>query len=99
MPDVAHNLAYFQTMASGFTRNEVIAAAEEARDRARKPKGVPNPYSGPTGELMEVSADQRGLVMSDNTFLRWKQPVQQVGRLSAQPGRKERLVGKVIAAL
>ncbi len=27
MADVAYNVAYFQSVASGFTRNEVIAAA------------------------------------------------------------------------
>jgi hypothetical protein len=66
---MAYNLAYFQAVASGFTRNEMIAATEEACDRARKPKCVPNPYSGPTHELMVVSADERGLILADNTFL------------------------------
>jgi len=35
------------------------------------------------------SADQRGLVMSNNTFLRWNQAAEQVGRLTVQPECKE----------
>ncbi len=90
---MAYNVAYFQAVANGFTRNEVIAAAKEARDRARKPKWVSNPYS--TGKLIVVSADQWGLVISDNTFLRWKQAAEQVGQLTVQPGCKERLLDVV----
>jgi hypothetical protein len=83
--DVAYNFAYFQAVANGFTRQEVQKAAEEARDRARKPKWVPNPF-------LVVSANDQGVVLTDNTFLRWNQAAKQVGQLTIQPGRKERLL-------
>jgi hypothetical protein len=82
--DVAYNLAYFRAVAADLPMPEVLAAANNAR---KEHKWVPN--------LVVVSADQRGLVMSDDTFLRWNQAAEQVGRLTVQPGRQEGLLAKM----
>jgi hypothetical protein len=59
---------------------EVLAAANNAR---KVYKWVPNTV---------VGADQRGLVMSDDTFLRWNQAAAQVSKLTIERGRKEGLL-------
>ncbi len=58
---------------------------KEARDRARKSKWVPNEY-------LVMNANDKGLILADNTFLRWNQAAEHVGRLPVQPGRKEQLL-------
>ncbi len=88
MSDVAYNVAYFQAVANGFTRQEGQKAAEEARDRAKKPKWVPNEY-------LVMNANDKGLTLADKTFLRWNQAAKQVGRLTIQPGRKEGLLTRI----
>lgn len=92
MPDVAYNPAYFQAMANGFTRQEVQKAAEEARDRAspqRGPKGKPKWVAN---EYLVVGADERGVMLSDNTTMPWVQAAKVVGKLSVEARRKEGLL-------
>jgi hypothetical protein len=87
LPDVAYNLAYFQAVANGFTRQEVQKAAEEARDRAKRP-WVANEY-------LVVGADERGVTLSDNTMMPWVQAANVVGKLSVETGRKEGLLDRM----
>jgi hypothetical protein len=74
LADVAYNVVYFQAVASGFTRNEVIAAAEEARDQARKLKWAANEY-------LVVGADRRGLITSRNIVINWQKAPAMIGQM------------------
>jgi hypothetical protein len=88
LSDVAYNVAYFQAVANGFTRNEVIAAAEEARDRARKPRWVPNEY-------LAVGATDNGLILADKSVLSWKSASRSVERIKVGSDRKEGLLAQM----
>jgi hypothetical protein len=88
MPDVAYNLAYFQAVTSGFTRQEVQKAAEEARDRIKKLKWVPNPY-------LVIGANEKGVMLSDNTTMPWVQAAKVASKLSVEAGRKEGLLDRM----
>jgi hypothetical protein len=66
MADVAYNLAYLRSVAMGFTKAEVIAAAEKARNGVKK--WVPNPHRE---EYFVVGANQKGVVLADRTMMLW----------------------------
>jgi hypothetical protein len=82
-PDGACNLGYFQAVCAEMPVPDVLTAANRARKEYR---WVPYPYSGPTGELLVVSADARGLVMSNDAFLRWNEAAEQAGKLEQVEG-------------
>ncbi len=84
MGDVAYNLTYFRAVAAELPLTDVLQAANKAKADARK-RWVAN-------ELMVVSADERGVILADNTFLRWNQAAQQVGRITVGSGRKDGLL-------
>ncbi len=75
-------------MANGFTRQEVQRAAEEARDRSRKPKWVPNPY-------LVISANEKGVLLADERVMPWVQAAKMAGKLSIEAGRKEGLLDRM----
>jgi hypothetical protein len=83
--DVAYNLAYLKAVAMGHTKSEVVAAAEKARNGARKPKWVPNEY-------LAVGATEKGLVLADKSVLSWRSASRSVGRIKVGSGRKECLL-------
>jgi hypothetical protein len=83
--DVAYNLAYLKAVAMGHTKSEVVAAAEKARDGARKPEWVPNEY-------LAIGATEKGLVLSDKSVLSWRSASRSVGRIKVGSGRKEGLL-------
>ena len=86
MGDVAYNLTYFQAVAAELPLPDVLQAAKKAKADARKPvRWVAN-------ELMVVSADERGVVLAGNTFLRWNQAAEQVRRIAVPHGRKDGLL-------
>ncbi len=87
--DVAYHLAYLRSVAMGFTKAEVVAAAEKARNEAKRHKWVPNPQRE---EYLVVDANQKGVVLADNTMLPWVQAAKLTGRLNVVSGRKERLL-------
>ena len=80
--DVAYNRAYFQAVAAELPLPDVLQAAKQAKARKR---WVAN-------ELMVVSANERGVILADNTFLRWNQAARQVGRIAVPRGRKDNLL-------
>lgn len=95
MPDVAYNLAYLQSVALGLTKNEVIKAAERARDEAKqleKPAWVPNPQGGPVGEYLVVGASDKGVILADQTTMPWVQAAKVAGKLKSKKTRKEGLL-------
>jgi len=79
--DVAYNMAYFKAVCQELPMLEVLAVAERERQAHR---WQPN--------RVVVSADVRGLVMSDRSFLRWKEAAASVGKLVIPAGRKEGLL-------
>jgi hypothetical protein len=83
--DVAYNLAYLKAVAMGYTKSEVVAAAEKARNGTRKPKWVPNEY-------LAIGATEKGLVLADKSVLPWKSASRSVGRIKVGSGRKEGLL-------
>jgi len=80
--DVAYNRAYFQAVAAELSLSDVLQAARQAKARKR---WIAN-------ELMVVSADERGVTLADNTFLRWNQAARQVKRITVPRGRKDGLL-------
>ena len=83
--DVAYNLAYLKAVATGHTKSEVVAAAEEARNGTRNPKWVPNEY-------LAIGATEKGLVLSDKSVLSWHSASRSVGRIKVRSGRKQGLL-------
>ena len=79
--DVAYNLAYFKAVCQELPMPEVLAVAERERQAHR---WQPN--------RVVISADVRGLVMSDQTFLRWNEAATSVGKLVIPASRKEGLL-------
>lgn len=90
--DVAYNLTYLRSVAMGFTKAEVIAAADKARDDAKRPKWVPNPQR--KGYLV-VDANQNGVILADKTMLPWVQAAKVAGKLNVESSRKERLLDRM----
>jgi hypothetical protein len=86
--DVAYNLAYLKAVAMGHTKSEVVAAAEKARNGARKPNWVPNEYSA-------IGATEKGLVLSDKSVLSWRSASRSVGRIKVRSNGKEGLLAQM----
>jgi hypothetical protein len=90
MPDVAYNLAYLRSVAMGFTKAEVMAAAEKARDEVRKPQPVSPRWI--ENNYTVISASDKGLVMANRTTIPWMQATKVINRLILEPDRKESLL-------
>jgi hypothetical protein len=79
--DVAYNMAYFKAVCQELPMPDVRAYAERQRQAHR---WQPN--------RVAISADERGLIMSDRSFLRWNEAAASVGKLVIPTGRKEGLL-------
>jgi hypothetical protein len=95
MPDVAYNLAYFQAVADGFTREEVQAAAIAARKQAKRPGGQWVPNSTMEHTYQVVGANERGLIFADKTRMPWTEAAKVARRLSVEGGRKDKLLARM----
>jgi hypothetical protein len=90
--DVAYNLAYLRSVAMGFTKAEVVAAADKAREEARK--WVPN-QRGSESQYLVIDANQKGVVLADQTMLPWVQAAKVTGKLMVKSGEKDGLLDRM----